>query len=269
MVYLLSMLQASAKLRMNHRLKILNIWVDPVNRNEAALRVKRILETGSGPHAILASNPEKNFSVPKNLVLYNTFKNAALLLPDGIGVVLAARILYGIDVRRIPGSEFIFDICKIAAKGSYKIFIYGAKEDVNKKAMDELINRYPDLDIVGRANGYVKESEMLDLIDRINASKAEILFLALGSPKQEIWYATHKDRLKYVKVVQGVGGTLDTIAGTVRRAPEIWCKLQLEWLYRLIMDPSRIMRQKVLPVFALMVFMAKIKTMMRSRNRSN
>jgi len=156
-----------------------------VDRKEAIQRVKNFLAKGTRPHAIIAANPEKNFSVPKDAVLYDTFKNADLLLPDGIGVVLAARILYGVDLERVPGSEFIFDICNIAADGSYKVFIYGATEDVNKKVVDELKNRYPDLKIVGRANGYVKESGMLDLIGRINASKAEILFLALGSPKQE------------------------------------------------------------------------------------
>ena len=251
---------------MNDRLKILNIWVDPVDRNKSIHRVKEFLETGTRPHAIIASNPEKNFSVPKDAVLYDAFKNADLLLPDGIGVVLAARILYGVDLERVPGSEFIFDICKIAADGSYRVFIYGATEEVNKKAVEELKNRYPNLKIVGRANGYVKESEMLDLIDRINASKAEILFLALGSPKQEKWYATHKSRLHHVRVVQGIGGTLDTIAGTVKRAPKIWCNFQLEWLYRLIMEPKRIKRQKVLPVFAAMILISKLKKMVGTGN---
>ena len=249
---------------MNDRLKILKIWVDPVDRKEAIHRVKNILAIGTKPHAIIAVNPEKNFSFPKDVVLYDTLKNADLLLPDGIGVVLAARILYGVDLERVPGSEFIYDICEIASNGSYKVFIYGAKEDVNKKAVDELKIRFPDLKIVGRANGYVKESDMLDLIDRINASKAEILFLALGSPKQEKWYATHKNRLHHVRVVQGVGGTLDTIVGTVKRAPEIWCKFQLEWLYRLIKEPKRLKRQKVLPIFALMVLIAKIKIMIET-----
>ena len=166
------------------------------------------------------------------------------------------------SILSVYRDQSLFSIFVILPRrGSYKVFIYGATEDVNKKAVDELKNRYPDLKIVGRANGYVKESEMPDLIDRINASKAEILFLALGSPKQEKWYATHKNRLHHVRVVQGVGGTLDTIAGTVKRAPEIWCKLQLEWLYRLIMEPKRIKRQKVLPIFAAMVLIAKLKMM--------
>jgi len=252
---------------LNNRLNILNIWVDPVDRKEAIRRVKKYLEAGTRPHAILAANPEKNFSVPKDAILYNAFKNADLLLPDGIGVVMAARILYGVNLERVPGSEFIFDICDVAAKGNHKVFIYGAKEEVNKKAVEELENRYQNLKIGGRANGYVKEPEMLDLIDRINDSKAEILFLALGSPKQEKWYATYKSHLRHVRVVQGIGGTLDTIAGTVKRAPEMWCKWQLEWLYRLIMEPKRIKRQKVLPLFAVMVLLTKLKLMIRTGRR--
>ena len=115
---------------MNSRLKILNIWVDPVGRKESIHRVKEFLETGTRPHVVIAANPEKNFSVPKDAVLYEAFKNADLLLPDGIGVVLAARILYGANLERVPGSEFIFDICHIAACGSYKVFSDGGTEDV-------------------------------------------------------------------------------------------------------------------------------------------
>jgi N-acetylglucosaminyldiphosphoundecaprenol N-acetyl-beta-D-mannosaminyltransferase len=100
------------------------------------------------------------------------------------------------------------------------------------------------------------------LIEQINESKADILFVALGSPKQEKWFVTHKDALEHVKVIQGIGGTLDTIGGTVKRAPAIWRKLWAEWLYRLISEPRRIKRQSVLPVFAMMVFQAKVGNVM-------
>ncbi len=235
-----------------------------MDKDESIRRVKEFIETGTRPHSIFAANPEKNFSVPKDPVLYDAFKNADLLLPDGIGVVLAAQILYGIHVERVPGSEFIFDICNLAAEGNFKVFIYGAKEDVNKKTVDELKNHYPGINIAGRANGYVDESEMPQLIDRINQSNAEILFLALGSPKQEKWFTTYKNQLQHVRVVQGVGGTLDTIAGTVKRAPMIWRKFSAEWLYRLIKEPKRIRRQKVLPLFVALVLYSKLKSLLRA-----
>lgn len=241
------------------RIKILNIWVDAVNTKLAIDEVNNYLRNGTRPHSIFAANPEKNFSLPKDPQLYKTFKNADLLLPDGVGIVWAARLLFGARLERVPGSEFIFDICDIAAKEGYRVFIYGAKEETNKTAVNRLQKRYPELSIVGRSNGYVKDSEMPALIERINSSHADILFLALGSPKQEKWFATFYKHLKYVKVCQCIGGTLDTIAGNVKRAPEMWQKYSLEWLYRLITQPSRIKRQMILPVFFIAVLIFKLR----------
>jgi N-acetylglucosaminyldiphosphoundecaprenol N-acetyl-beta-D-mannosaminyltransferase len=101
---------------------------------------------------------------------------------------------------------------------------------------------------------------MPGLISHINDSQAEILFLALGSPRQEKWFVTYGNYLKNVKVCQGIGGSLDVIAGNVKRAPMIWQKCSLEWLYRLISEPKRIHRQKVLPIFAVMVLLSKLRT---------
>jgi N-acetylglucosaminyldiphosphoundecaprenol N-acetyl-beta-D-mannosaminyltransferase len=249
-------------------LNILDIWVDPVNRNEAIRRVEVFLREGSRPHTVFASNPEKNFSVPRDSVLYKTFKCADLLLPDGIGMILAARILYKASLERVPGSELIFDICNLAANQGYGIFVYGAREEINKKAVEILQKRYPDLRVAGRENGYIADEEMADLIRRINSSKAEILFLALGSPRQEKWFATYKNDLNHIKVCQTIGGTLDTIAGNVKRAPLIWQKFSAEWLYRLIKEPKRIKRQKVLPAFAIKVLISKLKSLARTENRN-
>lgn len=248
---------------MKNRLSILNIWVDPVDKKEALSEVKSYLKRGNRPHSIFAANPEKTFSVPKNPLLYETFKDADLLLPDGIGIVLAAKILHGARLSRVPGVEFMQKICELAAHQGNKVFIYGAKEEVNKNAVEILKKRYQELAIVGRSNGYVSEDQMSGLIDQINESQAEILFLALGSPSQEKWFTTHKHSLRYVKICQGIGGTLDTIAGNVKRAPEIWQKFFAEWLYRLISEPKRIRRQKVLPIFAAMVLLSKVKSILK------
>ena len=245
------------------RLNILKIWVDPLSKEECLNKVGDFLKEGTRVHSVFASNPEKNFSVPKDSLLYETYKSADLLLPDGVGIVLAARILYGAKLARVAGSDFIYDICELATREKYKVFVYGAKEEVNKISVEKLSNRYPGLQIVGRANGYVNETEMPELINCINASKADILFLALGSPKQEKWFAKYRNSLDSVKVCQGVGGTLDTIAGTVKRAPGIWQKCSAEWLYRLLVEPARIKRQKMLPIFAGMVFWAYLKNLLK------
>jgi len=240
-----------------NRLKILNVWVDPVDMNGALQRVENFVEQGDRPHSVFAVNPEKNFSVPRDPNLHKVFSEADLLIPDGIGVVMAARILYRVGLSRVPGVEMMDEICRLSARKGYRVFIYGAKEDVSAKAAETLRLRYPSLDIVGRANGYVSPEETPKLIEQINASGAQILFLALGSPRQENWFATYASQLQTVRVCQGIGGTLDTIAGTVKRAPEFWCNMNLEWFYRLISEPKRIARQKVLPVFAYQVFRRK------------
>lgn len=244
---------------MSERLNILDIWVDSVDRYEAITRVEGFLRKGERPHTVFAANPEKNFSVPKDPTLYETFKNADLLLPDGVGIVWAARILFGARLERVPGSEFIFDICRLAAKNGCGIFVYGAKEESNKAAVNRLKKQFHYLKVAGRCNGYISDAEMPALINCINKSRAEVLFLALGSPKQEKWYAKYHRELKYVKVCQCIGGTLDTIAENVKRAPEIWQKSSLEWLYRLITQPGRIRRQTILPLFVFAVFRMKLK----------
>ncbi|RJR20355.1 MAG: glycosyltransferase [Desulfobacteraceae bacterium] len=248
---------------MNGRLKILDIWVDAVGRAEAAARVRCFLEDGKRPHCVFASNPEKQFTVPKDPVLYDCYERADLLLPDGIGMVKAVKMLYGLDIERVPGSEFIFEICRIARDLGKGVFVYGAKEEVNAKSCEVLAERFPGLRIAGRANGYLKEEDMPELIREVNTSGAEILFVALGSPKQEKWFGRYKNQLENVKVVQCIGGTLDTIGGTVKRAPEFWCRHNLEWFYRLMAEPKRMGRQRVLPLFAWLVLLERVKMMLR------
>ena len=109
---------------------------------------------------------------------------------------------------------------------------------------------------MGRSNGYVRDDEIDELINSINQSNADILFVALGSPKQEMWIQKYMPMLN-VKVCQGIGGTLDAITGRTRRAPALFQRLQLEWLYRLIIDPKRVRRQAVIPYFLFKVFTQK------------
>jgi N-acetylglucosaminyldiphosphoundecaprenol N-acetyl-beta-D-mannosaminyltransferase len=245
------------------RLKILDVWVDPVDMDGALRRVDRFVSEGTRPHSVFAVNPEKSFSVPRDRELHEVFSQADLLIPDGIGVVVAARLLHRATLSRVPGVELMENICRLAHGKGYRIFIYGAREDVSAKAAEILAERYPGLKIVGRSNGFVTASEMPALVDKINDSGAQILFLALGSPRQEKWFVNHAGQLTNVRVCQGIGGTLDTIAGTVKRAPRIWCRFNAEWLYRLLSEPKRIGRQKVLPLFAFRVIGERFRQAVR------
>ena len=240
------------------RVEILGVPLDLVDMQGALAAAETLIngETTSG--CVLAVNPEKVIALRKDDWLLDFSRKAALLIPDGIGAVWAARILTGVQVGRVPGADLMQNLCALAAEKGYKCFFYGAREEVSVGAVEILQKRYAGLEVVGRRNGYVQQGEMDSLVNEINASGAQILFIALGSPRQEKWVAEYGARLQ-VKVIQGIGGTLDTIAGHVKRAPEIAQRLNLEWLYRLLKDPRRLRRQIVLLVFVWLVVAAKIK----------
>ncbi len=184
-----------------------------------------------------------------NPLLLTQLEQAALLLPDGIGVVLAARLLGAQRMERVPGSEFMPALCELAQRKGLSVFLFGGTERVNEKAAARLKAQFPRLVVAGRRNGYVEPANMDDLVRSINDSGASILFLALGSPKQELWIAEFGPRLT-VKICQGVGGTFDVIAGEVKRAPSLFRRFHLEWFYRLVTNPGRAKRQASLPKFA-------------------
>lgn len=224
------------------RTQVLDTEVDCISMLDALEYVDHHIRSTNKAGTILAVNPEKIYALRQNKFLQNFFSKAAILLPDGIGIVLAMR-MKGLKAERVAGADLMQQICAQAEKKGYKIFIYGAKENVNRGAVERLRERHPAIKIVGRANGYVKEEDMDALVAQINESKAEILFVALGSPRQEKWMAKYLDQLITVKICQGIGGTLDTIVGTVKRAPLFMQRLNLEWLYRLLQQPTRAGRQ--------------------------
>jgi N-acetylglucosaminyldiphosphoundecaprenol N-acetyl-beta-D-mannosaminyltransferase len=233
------------------RIELLGVPVDCVNLSQALGVVEEMIQCDR-PGTVIAVNPEKVIKARKNPGLLAPLREARLLIPDGIGVVMAARLLGLGRMERVPGSDLMPAICALAARKGYRIFLFGASPEVNRDAMFVLKRRFPGIRIVGGQHGYLKEDEMPDLIDRINASGAEVLFIALGSPRQEAWLARYLPLLK-VKVCQGVGGTFDVLSGRVKRAPAVFRRIHLEWLYRLLSEPRRLLRQTALPRFAMRV----------------
>jgi N-acetylglucosaminyldiphosphoundecaprenol N-acetyl-beta-D-mannosaminyltransferase len=238
------------------RIEVLGVPLDLVDMHGALAAAEHLINGSANAGCVLAVNPEKVIALRQDKWLLDFFRQAALLIPDGIGAVWAARTLSGATVGRVPGADLMQNLCAKAAGNGYKVFFYGAKEEVSAGAVEILKQRYPGLKVVGRRNGYVPSEQMDGLVAEINASGAQILFIALGSPRQEKWVAQYGDQLQ-VKVIQGIGGTLDTITGHVKRAPIAWQRLNLEWFYRLLKEPKRIKRQILLPVFALMVLKQK------------
>ncbi len=224
------------------RTQVLDTQVDCIDMEETLKFVDQYICNANRVGTILAVNPEKVYALRQNRFLKDFFAKATILIPDGIGMVIAMR-LKGYRAARVPGADLMQQICAQAENKGYRIFIYGAKEEVNRGAVERLRERHPAIRIVGRANGYIELADMSNLVAQINESKAEILFVAMGSPRQEEWMYEHIDKLETVRICQGIGGTLDTITGSVKRAPLQLHRIHLEWLYRLMQQPSRIGRQ--------------------------
>ena len=168
------------------------------------------------------------------------------MLPDGVGVVYAAKILGRPLQGRLPGCDFAAALCAWMAEHGKKLFLLGAKPGVAEQAARNLQQAHPGLTVCGTHDGYFSQDD--PVAEEIRAAGADAVFVCLGAPKQEYWMIEHGPATGAAFLI-GLGGSLDVFAGTVKRAPEGWQKLGLEWLYRLLKQPSRIARMAKLPLF--------------------
>ena len=240
-----------------NRVYICGVPLDHVDKASALEYANRIIQNNE-KCSIIAINPEKVIAAHRDERFKELLKSSELLIPDGIGMIVAAR-LQGIKLNgRVPGVELAIELCKLAADRGYGVYLFGATEETSSAAAEMLVNKYPTLRIAGRRNGYFSQEDEEEIMRDINNSNAQIALVALGSPKQELWIKTNQRKLN-VNVLQGVGGTLDVIAGNVKRAPAFWRKTNLEWLYRLLTQPRRIFRQTALPAFVWRVIIDRVK----------
>ncbi len=177
---------------------------------------------------------------------------ADYIVPDGVGVILAAKMLKTPLKEKVAGVELGTNLLIRCAETGKRVYFLGGKPGVAAAAREELLKDYPALQIVGLHDGYFKPDEEGAIIEEINRLNVDMLFVCMGAPRQEHWMADHKDRLK-VGVMLGLGGTLDILAKTLKRAPDWMIKLGIEWLYRVVKEPRRIKRIIQLPFFLLSV----------------
>lgn len=198
---------------------------------------------------IISGNPEVLYNGIKNEFLKNSFtKEDALIIPDGVGTLLAAKI-NGIDItEKIAGIEVMNMLLEEARDKNLKVFLLGAKEDTLIKCEEKIKENYDGINIVGSNNGFFDLDNCDDLIEKINESKADILFVAMGAPRQEVFIEKYKDKL-CCKIFMGVGGSFDVFAGNVNRAPQFMINIGMEWLYRVAKEPWRIKRLGSIPKF--------------------
>jgi len=245
------------------RINVLNVCFDNLTIQQAVARAAEIIGCGEKSY-VVTPNPEIVWSARHDSGLQAALNGAGLVLPDGIGVILAARIL-GTPLReKIPGIEFAAQCFEALAQSGGSVFLFGAKPGIAEQAGRKLAEAYPGLVVAGTANGYFKDDA--PIIELINKSHPDMLLVCLGSPKQERWIAANLDRLD-VHLCAGLGGSLDVFAGAVPRAPAFFRKLELEWLYRLFREPRRIKRMIKLPLFVFAVILKKLSGSKRMRRR--
>lgn len=205
---------------------------------------------------IVTVNPEKVIKANKDKSLKKILNEAKYQIPDGVGIIYASRIKKGKIKSRITGIDTMDMICALCNDEKFKIFMYGAEEEVIEKAKTNLEKKYKNINICGYINGYEKDTKTI--IKKINDSRADVLFVALGSPKQELFISKNIDNIN-CKILLGVGGSFDVISGKKKRAPKWMQKKGLEWLYRLIKEPKRFFRQTKIVSFIFEVILEKNK----------
>jgi N-acetylglucosaminyldiphosphoundecaprenol N-acetyl-beta-D-mannosaminyltransferase len=205
---------------------------------------------------VVTANPEIVMYGEKDSRYLNVVNQADYVIPDGYGVILGSRILGRPLPERIPGFDLMNELLKSGNDNGWKVYLLGAKNEVVSKAVENIRIKYPKLEIVGWHDGYF-DWETNDIAEEIIGLEPDLVFVALGFPKQEMWISENLPSFSK-GLFMGVGGSFDVWAGTVKRAPEIWQKLNLEWFYRLIQQPSRWKRMLVLPLFVLKVISKKL-----------
>lgn len=228
--------------------EMLSIVVDKINKNQ-----QYVIYTPN-TEIIMMCQDDKEFLEYMNKSDAN--------VPDGIGLVYASKIKNKPLKGKLAGFDLSIKLLELAQEKKLKLYIVGGKPGVADKAIENIKTKYPNIEIVGSHHGYFKgahlglkaHEEELIVIDEINKSKPHILFVGFGAKKQEQWIEANRQNVK-ANIIIGNGGTIDVLSGAVKRAPDIYVKLGLEWLYRLMKEPQRIKRQLAIPVFIARVFL--------------
>ena len=231
-------------------IRILGVRVDEYDMQQSLDLIGAFVAQGDangedGLKQVVTINPEGVWLAQNDAELKRIIGDAALVTPDGNGILWAARQLGTPLKERVAGIELLENICRRGAEEGWRIYLLGAKPGVADVAAQKLQEKYPGLQIVGCDNGYFRDREE-QAVSCVREAKADVLFAALGMPYQEHWLYEHRKELG-CKVAVGVGGSFDVLAGLVRRAPGLWQRLKLEWLWRLLSDPKRWRRYLVIP----------------------
>lgn len=234
------------------RFHILGIPVNRVTREQASTQVERwIQEKGRDiPRLVMTPDTTAVMRARRNSLLKRAYHHADLVTADGTGLVWSSK-LWGSPAslpERVTGIDLIESLCQQASRNGYKLFMLGGRPGIASTAAHRLSQRHPALRIVGTHHGYVEDAEVGDLLAHIRRTQPDILLVGMGVPRQERWMLRWRDRLN-VPVVMGVGGSFDVLSGRIKRAPALWRRAGLEWFWRALMEPRRLWRARLIPLF--------------------
>ena len=223
------------------RVDILGVGVHDCDQEEAVRAIEGFLrEEPPRLRQVATVNPEFVMEARRNPAFREVLNQADLATPDGVGIVLAARLL-GAPLRgRVTGVALVDRLAELSARQGYKLYFLGAGPGVADEAAAEMARRHPGVQIAGTFAGSPRDSDWPGILERIQAAQPDVLLVAYGAPRQDLWIRRHREALpSSIRLAMGVGGVFDYISGRVPLAPAAWRRLGLEWLYRLMKQPWR------------------------------
>jgi N-acetylglucosaminyldiphosphoundecaprenol N-acetyl-beta-D-mannosaminyltransferase len=207
---------------------------------------------------VITANPIMIMLALENQLFMNTMRQAELVVPDGEGIVWAAKFLKSPVSHRVAGYDLLHELLKLSQLKKWKVYLLGASEDVVYRAVQHIQMKYPTCEIVGFHHGYFSDDQDHIIIETIKKANPDILFVARSLDKQELWISKNKLHLQ-IPVMIGVGGSFDVLSGKLKRAPKFFRILKLEWFFRLLQEPKRYKRMFALPKFVYKIFKEKWK----------
>lgn len=231
---------------MRDTVSVLGVLVDRGDMKSAVERAKEYTKSGG---AVFTPNPEIIMAAHYDEEYKKVLNSADMVIPDGIGVVIASKILKKPVKERVAGYDLTCNMLKVAAGENIPVYIYGGKPGIAEAAAEKIKKDY-GAPVCGFQHGYHKDDSVV--IDDIKDKKPGILLVCLGAPKQEKWIIENKEKFAPCLMI-GAGGSVDVLSGNTKRAPKIFIKLNLEWFYRLLCQPTRFVRMLQLPKFIITV----------------
>ncbi len=243
---------------MENRVDFIGIPLDNLSMSETLKKIDKSISNKNQIHHCVI-NAGKVIKMQNDKKLYESVICSDIISADGMSIVWAAKI-FGYKIKqRVAGIDLMENLVALAHKKKYKCFFLGAKERVVKKVVDHYSHKYSNQVIAGFRNGYFDNDQEKIIINQIIKSKANLLFVAMTSPKKETFLNKYKNELKSVNLIMGVGGSFDVISGELKRAPLFMQKIGFEWFYRLIQEPRRMWRRYLIGNFKFIIIILRFR----------